>query len=67
MIVASIKALPLVVFGVVVSITLVITYWASKRTKSARRLLGREPRRVGRCRTGSPSPATTCPPPRSWA
>jgi cation/acetate symporter len=32
---ATVKALPLVVFGVVLSITLVITYWASKRTRSA--------------------------------
>jgi cation/acetate symporter len=32
---ADIRALPLVVFGVVVAITLAITYWASKRTKSA--------------------------------
>jgi cation/acetate symporter len=32
---ADVKALPLVVFGIVVAITLVITWWASKRTKSA--------------------------------
>ena len=32
---ASVKALPLVVFGIVLSITLGITYWASKRTSSA--------------------------------
>ena len=32
---ASVKALPLIVFGVVLAITLGITYWASKRTSSA--------------------------------
>src|SRR5436190_12672610 len=32
---ASVKALPLVVFGVVLAITLGITYWASRRTHSA--------------------------------
>ena len=32
---SEVKALPLVVFGIVVAITLVITYWASKRTRSA--------------------------------
>jgi cation/acetate symporter len=32
---ASVRALPLAVFGVVLLITLGITYWASKRTRSA--------------------------------
>src|SRR3954454_2583872 len=32
---SDVKALPLVVFGIVLAITLVITYWASKRTSSA--------------------------------
>jgi cation/acetate symporter len=32
---ADVKALPLAVFGVVVAITLVITWWASRRTRSA--------------------------------
>jgi cation/acetate symporter len=32
---AEVKALPLVVFGVVLAITLGITYWASKRSSSA--------------------------------
>ena len=32
---ASVKALPLVVFGVILAITLGITYWASRRTRSA--------------------------------
>src|SRR3954454_4962672 len=32
---ADVRTLPLVVFGIVVAITLVITWWASKRTKSA--------------------------------
>jgi cation/acetate symporter len=32
---ADVKALPLVVFGVVISITLGITYWASQRTSTA--------------------------------
>jgi cation/acetate symporter len=32
---ASVRTLPLVVFGIVLAITLVITYWASSRTKTA--------------------------------
>jgi cation/acetate symporter len=32
---ADVKALPLVVFGVMIAITLGITYWASKRTSTA--------------------------------
>ena len=32
---ADVRTLPLVVFGIVVAITLAITWWASKRTKSA--------------------------------
>jgi cation/acetate symporter len=35
LVIASVKALPLVVFGFVLAITLGITYWASKRTRSA--------------------------------
>ena len=31
----GVQALPLVVFGAVLSVTLVITWWASKRTRSA--------------------------------
>lgn len=33
---ASVKALPLVVFGAILAVTLGITYWASRRTKSAK-------------------------------
>lgn len=32
---AGVKALPLVVFAIVIAITLGITYWASRKTKSA--------------------------------
>ena len=56
----------LVIFAIVLSITLVITYWASKRMTGAD-VFWAAGRSIRASRTASRSPATTCPRPRTSA
>ncbi len=65
-VIAAANVEALVIFGIVLSITLVITYWASKRMTGAE-VFWAAAARSAAFRTGSPSPATTCRPPRSSA
>jgi cation/acetate symporter len=62
----SVNELALAVFALVLAVTLAITYWASKRTRTATEFWA-----AGRGITGLQNGlrwrATTCPPPRSLA
>ena len=63
---AELKVLPLAIFGLVLAVTLGITYWASKRTSTATEFWAAG-RGVSGLQKASPSPATTCRRPRSSA
>ena len=64
---ADLKVLPLAVFGIVLAITLGVTYWAAKRTQHRLGLLRRRAAASPASRTAGRSRATTCRPPRSSA
>ena len=63
---ADLKVLPLAVFGVVLAITLGVTYWAAKRTSSASDFYAAGAASPA-SRTAGRSRATTCRPRRSSA
>ena len=63
---AAVNTTAVVVFAIVLSITLGITYWASKRASSAVGFYAAG-RGITGFQNGWRSPATTCRQPRSWA